>query len=228
MIATPPKICVVDDDASFRAAIGSLLTACGYMVSLYEGATQLLEALPDNEPDCILLDVQMAGLSGPQLQNRLAAIGCTSPIVFVSGHADIPTTVRTIKAGAEDFLTKPIQKDDLLAAIERALARHEHARELDHRISGLRSLFAQLTSRELDVFAMLVRGKPHKQIAHALGVSERTIKVHRHNVTQKFKVQSLAELAVIAERLGLLAAPTQPQDVWQSQERSLPAASVSH
>jgi FixJ family two-component response regulator len=227
MIATPPRICLVDDDASFRAATGSLLTACGYMVSLYEGATQLLEALPGNEPGCILLDVQMAGLSGPQLQNRLAAIGCSLPIVFISGHADIPTTVQTIKAGAEDFLTKPIRKDDLLAAIERAIARHEQMRELDGHISVLRSLFAQLTSREHDVFAMLVRGKPHKQIAYALGVSERTIKVHRHNVTQKFKVQSLAELAVIAERLGLLAASTQPEDRDVCASRSLPAISAS-
>ena len=147
MITPPPRICVVDDDASFRSAAGSLLVACGYMVSLYEGATQLLEALPGDEPGCILLDVQMAGLSGPQLQNRLAAIGCRLPIVFISGHADIPTTVQTIKAGAEDFLTKPIRKDDLLAAIERALARHEQARELDGHISVLRSLFAQLDRR---------------------------------------------------------------------------------
>jgi RNA polymerase sigma factor (sigma-70 family) len=210
MTSTPASILVVDDDASFRAAIGALLTACGYKVALYESARQLLEAPSDSEPACILLDVQMAGLSGPQLQDRLAQTGCRLPIVFVTGHGDIPTTVQTIKAGAEDFLTKPVQKEKLLAAIERALARHQAMREQDNRIAVLRTLLAQLTSREHEVFALLVRGKPHKQIAHALAVSERTVKVHRHNVMQKFRVQSLAELAVIAERLGLLPAPGRP------------------
>ena len=171
---------------------------------------QLLEAPSGNEPACILLDVQMAGLSGPQLQDRLAQTGCRLPIVFVTGHGDIPTTVQAIKAGAEDFLTKPVQKEKLLAAIERALARQDEMREQDQQIAVLRSLFSQLTSREREVFAMLVRGKPHKQIAHALGVSERTVKVHRHSAIQKFQVQSLAELAVIAERLGLLPAPGRP------------------
>ena len=210
MTSTPASILVVDDDASFRAAIGALLTACGYKVALYKSARELLEAPSGSEPACILLDVQMAGLSGPQLQDRLAQTGCRLPIVFVTGHGDIPTTVQAIKAGAEDFLTKPVQKEKLLAAIERALARQNEMREQDQQIAVLRSLFLQLTSRECEVFAMLVRGKPHKQIAHALGVSERTVKVHRHSAIQKFQVQSLAELAVIAERLGLLPAPGRP------------------
>ena len=146
----------------------------------------------------------MAGLSGPQLQDRLAALGCRLPIVFLTGHGDIPTTVQTIKAGAEDFLTKPVPKQRLLEAIKRALVSYENMRRQDSRIATLRSLLSRLTPREHEVFALLVRGNPHKRIAHALGTSERTVKMHRRHVLQKVEVQSLAELAVIAERLGLL------------------------
>ena len=199
-----PNIHIVDDDASFRTAMGELLNACGYQVALYESASQLLKTPLGREPACILLDVQMAGLSGPQLQDRLAELGCRLPIVFISGHGDIPTTVQTIKAGAEDFLTKPVSKEKLLPAIERALVRYEKMREQEGRITDLRSRLAQLTPREHEVFELLVRGKPHKQIAFALNVSERTVKAHRHNIMEKFHVQSLAELAVIAERLQLL------------------------
>jgi len=200
-----PNIYVVDDDASFRKAIGELLRASGYRVALFESATQLLKAPPNGQPACILVDVQMAGLSGPQLQDRLAEIGCRAPIVFITGHGDIPTTVQAMRAGADDFLTKPVPKDKLLSAVERALRRSREAGEGHDRVIVLRSLHSQLTPREQEVFAMLVRGKLHKQIAHALGVSERTVKAHRHNVMQKFNIQSLAQLAVIAERLGLLA-----------------------
>jgi FixJ family two-component response regulator len=205
MTTLPPIIHVVDDDASFRSALGELLGACGYRVALYDSAEQLLKTLPDGDPGCILLDVQMAGLSGPQLQDRLAELGCRLPIVFVTGHGDIPMTVQTIKAGAEDFLTKPVLQEKLLEVIGRALIRHKQMREQDSRIAALRSLLSRLTPREHEVFTLLVRGKPHKQIAYALGTSERTVKMHRHNVMQKFQVQSLAELAVAAERLGLLS-----------------------
>jgi RNA polymerase sigma factor (sigma-70 family) len=205
MTNVPPMIHVVDDDSSFRTAIGDLLSACGYRVALHESAKQLLDTPPNGEPACILLDVQMAGLSGPQLQDRLAEVGCRLPIVFVTGYGDIPTTVRTIKAGAEDFLTKPVLKERLLEVIERALIRYGETREQDSQIAAMRALLSRLTPREHQVFELLVRGKPHKQIAHALGTSERTVKMHRHNVMQKFQVQSLAELAVIAERLGLLS-----------------------
>src|SRR4249920_2868026 len=116
---------VVDDDASFRAAVGELLLASGYRVSLYNSAQEFLKTPASEEPACVLLDVQMAGLSGPQLQDHLAGLGQKLPIVFITGHGDIPTSVQTIKAGAEDFLTKPVEKERLLAAIARALARHE-------------------------------------------------------------------------------------------------------
>jgi RNA polymerase sigma factor (sigma-70 family) len=201
-----PIVHVVDDDASFRTAMGELLSVCGYRVELAGSAEQLLASSFDREPACILLDVKMAGISGPELQDRLIELGCRHPIIFITGHGDIPTSVQAIKAGAEDFLTKPVAKQRLIDVIERALERYEDRRQRDARIAALRALLSRLTAREREVFGLLVRGKPHKQIAYALGTSERTIKLHRHNVMEKFQVQSLAELAVIAERLGLLAA----------------------
>jgi FixJ family two-component response regulator len=200
-----PVIHVVDDDASFRVALGDLLRACGYRVSLSCCAEELLARVPDADAACIILDVLMAGMSGPELQSRLSELGCQVPIIFVTGHGDIPTTVQAIKTGAEDFLTKPVSKQKLIAVIERALRRYEDTREQDARDASLRSSFSRLTAREREVFGLLARGKPHKQIAFALGTSERTVKLHRHNVMQKFQIQSLAELAVIAERLQLLS-----------------------
>jgi RNA polymerase sigma factor (sigma-70 family) len=202
-----PIIHVVDDDPSFGAAISELLQACGYQVALHSSAMQLLATPLGNEPACLLLDLQMPGVDGPQLQARLAWLGHRLPIVFLTGHGDIPTSVEAIKAGAEDFLTKPVRKEKLLPAIERALAHGEQMRAQEHRVAAMRSLVTQLTPRERDVFDLLVRGKPHKQIAYALGTTERTIKMHRHNLMQKCRVQSLADLTVIAERLGLLQAP---------------------
>jgi FixJ family two-component response regulator len=199
------RVHVVDDDASFRTAIERRLTLAGYEVATYPSAQQLLDFPPDeNEPGCILLDVRIPGLSGPELQGRLNALGSTLPIVFLTGYADTPTTVRAIKAGAEDFLTKPVESEELLEAIERALARHAATRTEHHRLEEMRTLLAALTARERQVFGLVVRGKLNKQIAHELGTTERTIKAHRHQVMEKMKVQSLAELVRMAERLGLL------------------------
>src|SRR6185369_12791152 len=181
------------------------LKLAGYQVETYPSAQQLLDRLPDeNEVGCILLDVQIPGLSGPELQGRLNELGSMLPIVFLSGHADTPTTVRTIKAGAEDFLTKPVESTELLGAIERALARQAAVRGERERHDEMRALVAALTPRERQVFDLVVRGKLNKQTAHQLGTTERTIKAHRHQVMEKTKVQSLAELVSIAERLGLL------------------------
>lgn len=196
---------VVDDDASFRTAIERRLKLAGYQVATYPSAQQLLDCLPDdNEPGCILLDVQIPGLSGPELQGRLNELGLTLPIVFLTGHADTPTTVRTIKAGAEDFLTKPVESEQLLGAIGRAMARHATLRDERSRLEEMRALAAELTPRERQVFSLVVRGKLNKQIAHELGTTERTIKAHRHQVMEKMKVRSLAELVTLAERLGVL------------------------
>ncbi len=220
MTMPSPVIHVVDDDASFRTAIGDLLSACGYRVSLYETAKQLLATPLNGGPACILLDVQMAGMTGPQLQAQLADLGCQLPIVFLSAHGDIPTTVSTIKAGAEDFLTKPATKEQLLEAIQRAFARYEKILARENQSSVLQSLFAKLTPREQEVFALLVRGKPHKQIAYELGISDRTVKLHRHQLMQKLQVRSLAEAAVIAERLGMLPASRGSRGRWGRTRRT--------
>ena len=147
----------------------------------------------------------MPGLDGLQVQNRLSDLGVDLPIVFLTGHGDIATSVRAIKAGAEDFLSKPVEKAELLDAIQRALERHDHVRERNSRLSAFRALVATLTPREREVFALVVRGKLNKQIAHDLGASERTIKAHRHSMMVKLQAKSLAEVVSIAERLGLLA-----------------------
>lgn len=195
---------VVDDDESFRKTLGRLLRACGYEVALYDSAKQLLEQLSDEAgPSCILLDVQLPDLSGPELQDRLADRGSVLPIVFLTGHGDIPTTVQAIKAGAEDFLTKPVLKDRLLDAIERALARAQSTREQHNRLNALRSLVATLTPREREVFERVVGGRLNKEIAHELGTTERTIKAHRQKVMVKIQARTFAELVSIAERLGI-------------------------
>jgi RNA polymerase sigma factor (sigma-70 family) len=194
---------VVDDDSSFRSAVARLLNAAGYEVALYETSQQLLEKPPTNMSDCILLDVQMSGLSGPQLQDRLSELGNRLPIVFLTGHGDIPTTVRAIKAGAEDFLTKPVSSEQLLGAIEKAMTHQEAARGLKQKLDVLRAQLGTLTPRERQVFDRVVQGKINKQIAQQLGATERTIKAHRHRVMEKMRVQSLAELVSIAARLGI-------------------------
>jgi FixJ family two-component response regulator len=204
----PGLVHVVDDDALFRTAVERRLKNAGYEVVTYQSAQQLLDGLPDeSRPGCILLDVRIPGLSGPDLQARLIDLGSILPIVFLTGHADIPTTVRTIKAGAQDFLTKPVSSDQLLGAIERALACHQAKRDQRGELDRFRSLVGLLTPREKQVFDLVVQGKINKQIATQLGTTVRTVKAHRHRVMEKTKVRSFAELVSIAERLGVLHAP---------------------
>lgn len=183
------------------------LRLAGYDVATYASAQDLLDRLPgDDKPGCVLLDVQIPGLSGPELQSRLIELGSTLPIVFLTGHADTPTTVRAIKAGAEDFLTKPVASEQLIDAIERALARQAAILTQRGRLDKFRAHVASLTPRERQVFDLIVRGKINKQVAYALGTTERTVKAHRHQVMEKMQVRSLAELVSIAERLGMLDA----------------------
>ena len=197
---------VVDDDASFRKAIERRLTKAGYEVATYASALHLLVSLPNESvPGCILLDVRIPELSGPELQNRLSELGSTLPIIFLTGHPDIPTTVRTIKAGADDFLTKPVSSDDLLHAVERAIAHHRVTFGLKSKLDVVRAHIAALTPRERQVFALIIRGNTNKQVARALGGTERTIKAHRHRVMEKMQVQSLAELVSLAERAGVMS-----------------------
>jgi RNA polymerase sigma factor (sigma-70 family) len=196
---------IVDDDASFRIAIERRLKQAGYDVATYPSAQHLLDRLPnESELSCILLDMRIPGLSGPELQARLSELGSTLPIVFLTGYAEVQTTVRAIKAGAEDVLTKPVSSEELLDAIERALAHHQEARNQRNRLDAVRAHIAKLTPREREVFELVIRGKTNKQVAAVLGATERTIKAHRHRVMEKMEVQSLAELVSVAERAGIL------------------------
>jgi FixJ family two-component response regulator len=197
---------IVDDDASFLTAMERRLKVAGYDVMTYPSALELLDRFPDeSRPGCILLDVQIPDVSGPDLQERLSKLGSTLLIIFLTGHADVPTTVRTIKAGAADFLTKPVSSEQLFHAIAQAMAHHETSRQQRPSLGGFRELLASLTPRERQVFDRVVQGTINKQIAHQLGATERTIKAHRQRVMEKMKVQTLAELVSIAERLGMVA-----------------------
>ena len=201
----PGLVHIVDDDASFRTAIKRRLMKAGYEVATYPSAQHFLDRLPsESELGCILLDVRIPGLNGPELQARLSELGSTLPIVFLTGYAEVQTTVRAIKAGAEDVLTKPVSSEELLGAIERALAHHQVLRSQRNKLDGVRAHIAKLTPREREVFELVIRGKTNKQIANVLGATERTIKAHRHQVMEKMQVQSLAELVSIAERAGIL------------------------
>ena len=202
-VVLPSVVYIVDDDLSFQTAIRRRLQLAGYEVQIYSSAEQFMDQQPDDSRlGCLLVDVKIPGLGGPELQARLHEAGSTLPVVFVSAYNDINTVVQTVKAGAEDFLLKPVTSDVLLAAIERAIARHDVSRKLQSELNLLRAHVATLTPRERQVFGLLVQGKLNKQIALALGPTERTIKAHRHMVMEKMNVRSVAELVLIAERLG--------------------------
>jgi FixJ family two-component response regulator len=202
----PRFVHIVDDNATFCKTIGDRLKEFGYEVSTYPSAQHLLDHLPSNEvPSCLLLDVRLPGMSGPELQERLIELGLTLPIIFLTGYPDFPVTVRTVRAGAQDFLIKPISSDQLLQAVERALAQHDAARPLKSMREAFLSHLATLSPRERQVFELVIRGKINKQIASALGTTERTIKAHRSNVMAKMQVRSLTELVSLSERFGVLA-----------------------
>ena len=202
----PGLVHIVDDDPSFRTAMGRRLKHAGYEVATYASAEHLLDRLPtENVSGCILLDVRIPGLSGPELQERLSELGSTVPVIFLTGHPDVPTTVRAIKAGADDFLTKPVSSDELLQAVERAIAHHEITRGMKSKLDMVRAHIAALTPRERQVFELVIRGNTNKQVARALGGAERTIKAHRRRVMEKMQVRSLAELVSLAERVGVMS-----------------------
>ena len=205
----PGVVHIVDDDALFRTAIERRLKMAGYEVAIYTSAGQMLDRLPsDSLLGCILLDVRMPELSGPELQERLSELGSTLPIIFLTGYPDIPTTVRGVKAGAEDFLTKPVSSDRLLQAVERAIARHNATYRLKGKLDMVRAHIAALTPREREVFEIIVRGQTNKHAARSLGCAERTIKAHRQKVMEKMQVRSLAELVSLAERVEVLGKPS--------------------
>jgi len=205
-MSAAPLIHLLDDDDSLRTALSRLLSAAGFEVRSYSSPGDfLLQPLPDR-PGCILLDVRMPGPSGLELQEALRKQDILLPIVFLTGHADVPSSVKAMKAGAVDFLTKPVEKGTLLEAIRRALeidARQRATRDGDAR---LRARFATLTPREREVFDRIVNGKLNKQIAGEMGIAERTVKAERAAVMTKLGAGSPAELGRLAERLGRISA----------------------
>jgi len=200
-----PLIHVVDDDQSQRTALLRLLGAAGFEARGYGSTGEfLLEALPDRH-GCVLLDVRMPGPSGLDLQEALQRQGVELPIVFLTGHANVPSAVRAMKAGAVDFLSKPVERETLFAAIRRALAQDEVRRASRGEASELRERFASLTPREREVLDLIVAGRLNKQIADELGIAERTVKAERAQVMTKLGANSPAELGVMAERLRKLS-----------------------
>jgi FixJ family two-component response regulator len=189
-----PRVVVVDDEESFRRGLGRLLKAHGLAFALYDSAEAFLRDMPAAANGCVVLDVHMPGLNGLELQERLSEADCALPIVFLTGRGDIPTSVRAMKRGAQDFLTKPVDEDVLLGAIRKAL--EENRRELSAReqVRTVRKRIALLTEREEEVMRHVIAGKLNKQIAGELGVVEKTIKVHRARVMEKMQVGSVAEL----------------------------------
>jgi FixJ family two-component response regulator len=194
---------VVDDDASMRAALASLLRSVGIRVMPFASASQFLEASKPDDPSCLVLDVRLPGLSGLELQEELTREGVHIPVIFLTGHGDIPMSVRAIKAGAVEFLTKPVRDQDLLDAIQSALRGEQVRRDEERRFEALRQRYGTLTPRERDVFAFVVSGRLNKQIAAELGTSEVTTKVHRSHVMRKMHAESVADLVRMASRLGI-------------------------
>jgi len=198
-----PIVFVIDDDASMRKAIGRLLGAVGINVEPFSSAQEFLNNKLADAPGCLVLDVRLPGLSGLDLQKEMLARGIHSPIIFVTGHGDIPMSVQAMKAGAVEFLTKPFRDQDLLDAITQAIARESAARSQRAEVDELRKRFDVLTPREREVMTLVVAGMPNKQIAVSLDASEKTIKVHRGHAMQKMGADSLAELVRMAAKLSL-------------------------
>jgi len=196
-----PVVHVVDDDDSVRVAVARLLDAAGYEVRAYSSAGEFLMVRPGDAPGCIVLDVRMPGPSGLELQEALAKQERRLPVIFLSGHGDVPMSVRAMKAGAVDFLTKPVERDALLDAVSAALARDAQYRIARQQVDGVRARYETLTARERQVFAGVVAGKLNKRIATELGTAERTVKAHRARVMVKMGVTSVAELVRLSERL---------------------------
>jgi FixJ family two-component response regulator len=198
-----PMVFVVDDDASMRKGLSNLLRSVDLRVEAFATAPEFLEAKLPEVPCCLVLDIRLPGVSGLDFQARLAAAKIEIPIIFMTGHGDIPMTVRAMKAGAIEFLTKPFRDQDMLDAIQVALDRDKSRHENENVVSVLRRKFESLTPREQQVMTCVTGGLMNKQVAAEIGISENTVKVHRGNVTKKMGAKSLAELVRMADILGV-------------------------
>jgi len=196
-------VLVVDDDASMRGALRNLISSVGLDVLLFASPQEFLESKRPDVPGCLLLDVRMPGMSGLAFQQELTKIGIELPIIFLTGHGDVPTTVRAMKAGAVEFLTKPFHHQDLLDAVHAAIERDRARRKEAVLVDELRIRYARVTEREREVMKLVVAGRANKQIAGDLELSEVTVKVHRGQVMRKMRARSLPELVRMADRLGL-------------------------
>jgi FixJ family two-component response regulator len=199
-----PVVVVIDDDQSVREALDSLLRSVGLRVELFASVQEYLNGARQDAPGCIVLDVRLPGKSGLDFQNDLVKANQRVPVIFISGHADVPMSVRAMKAGAVEFLTKPVRQQDLLDAVQNAIEQDRARRGEEHALARLRTKFESLTPRERQVMELVVTGVINKQIAAEVGITEATVKRHRGQLMQKMGVESLAELVSIAERLGLL------------------------
>jgi RNA polymerase sigma factor (sigma-70 family) len=200
-----PVVFIVDDDASVRKGLERLVRSVGLRGKTFASAPEFLQCAASDSPSCLVLDVRMPGVSGLALQESLAAAGHRIPIIFITGHGDITMSVRAMKAGAVDFLPKPFNDQDLLESIQEAIARDRQAREVRAALQAIQQRADLLTPREREVLGLVVAGLLNKQIAAELGMSEKTVKVHRAQVMQKMQVSSLAQLVLLAQKVGMTA-----------------------
>jgi FixJ family two-component response regulator len=208
MAEAKSTILVIDDDPDVRASIGRLLRSLGIDVRLFASIPDFLKSDELNGPACLVLDVRLPGQSGLDLQRELAQAKRELPIIFITGHGDIPMSVQAMKGGAIEFLTKPFRDQDLLDAIQVGLSRHRAWRENEEALADLRERFASLSPREREIVIQVARGRLSKQIAHDIGIAEATVKVHRSRAMQKMKARSLPELGRMADKLKLV--PEEP------------------
>lgn len=198
-----PIVFIVDDDASMRRALTNLFESVGLKVEAFGSAPQLLHAKPPEVPSCLVLDIRLPGASGLDLQSDLAKANIHTPIIFITGYGDIPMTVRAMKSGAIDFLTKPVRDQDILDAVQAAIERDRKRRDLNRTVLTVRTRFESLSSRERDVLSLVTTGLMNKQVAAQLGLAEITVKIYRGQIMRKMGAKSLADLVRMSEALGI-------------------------